>query len=168
MRRLVVALTAALAATVFAGGMLPSLAQVPPPPIATEFLTSRAVFPDDVDMKIKIAGLDGGKAIVKVDDPSRTVVGRFTVQPGAQFPWHSHAGPVIVNVVQGTLVYVPAETCEHISYPAGTAFVDPGHGHVHTAHNPGPGVTIFVATFFEAPETGPLLIPAEAPAGCVI
>jgi hypothetical protein len=48
-------------------------------------------------------------------------------------------------------------------YPAGTAFVDPGHGHVHSAFNQ---ETEFVATFFEAPEQGPLLIPAEAPEDC--
>jgi hypothetical protein len=30
-------------------------------------------------------------------------------------------------------------------YPAGTAFVDPGHGHVHAARNATGGVTVFVA-----------------------
>jgi quercetin dioxygenase-like cupin family protein len=85
------------------------------------------------------------------------------VQPDVEFPWHSHPGPVIVNVTKGELVYVPAEDCSRRSYPAGTAFVDPGHGHVHSAFNQ---ETEFVATFFEAPEQGPLLIPAEAPEDC--
>jgi quercetin dioxygenase-like cupin family protein len=105
---------------------------------------------------------------VNAADPSRTVVGRFTVQPGAQFPWHTHRGPVIVNVVEGELVYVAADDCVDRAYPAGTAFVDPGHGHVHTAFNATDDVTVFVATFFEAPEAGPLLIPAETPADCQI
>jgi quercetin dioxygenase-like cupin family protein len=148
--------------------MLPLAAQEEPPPIASEFLTGRAVFPDNVDMLIKLKG-HGRTDVVKVADPSRTVVGRFTVQPGAQFPWHTHAGPVVVNIVQGSLVYVPAEDCAHHEYPAGTAFVDPGHGHVHSAFNPsGTDVTVFVATFFEAPAEGPLLIPAAAPADCVL
>ncbi|HSL64940.1 MAG TPA: hypothetical protein VK874_09810, partial [Gaiellaceae bacterium] len=61
--------------------------QEPPPPIAAEPLTSRAVFPDDVDLKLKLK-LDGkDTAVVNVDEPSRTVVVRYTVQPGAQFPW---------------------------------------------------------------------------------
>ena len=30
--------------------------------------------------------------VVNVDDPSRTVVVKYTVQPGAQFPWHSTTG----------------------------------------------------------------------------
>jgi quercetin dioxygenase-like cupin family protein len=160
-------LTAALIAILVVGAnILPSAAQEPPPPIATEFLTGRAVFTDDVDLQVKVK-LDGeATRVVNTKDPSRTVTARFTVQPGAQFPWHSHRGPVVVNVVEGELVYVDADDCVERAYPAGTAFVDLGHGHVHTAFNPTDDVTVFVATFFEAPAEGPLLIPAEAPADC--
>jgi len=162
-------LTTALIAVVVVIGVnvLPSAAQEPPPPpIASEILTGRAVFTDDVDLKLKIK-LDGKQTtVVNAEDPSRTLVARFTVQPGAQFPWHSHAGPVIVNVTKGELVYVGAEDCVERSYPAGTAFVDPGHGHVHTAFNPTDGETVLVASFYEAPEQGPLLIPADAPSDC--
>ena len=142
--------------------VLPSSAQTPP--IATEFLTGRAVFTDNVDTKFKIK-MDGMKTIVVKDkDPSRTLVARFTVQPGAQFPWHTHPGPVVVNVVQGELTYLPSHDCVERKYAAGTAFVDPGHGHTHTARNATTGVTVFVATFFAAPAEGPLVIPA--PPGC--
>lgn len=163
------ALGAALIAVLLIGAnVLPSAAQEPPPPIATEFLTGRAVFTDNVDLQVKIK-LDGkATKVVNVKDPSRTVVARFTVQPGAQFPWHTHRGPVIVNVTEGELVYVGAEDCVEREYPGGTAFVDPGHGHVHTAFNDTDDVTVLVATFFEAPAEGPLLIPAEAPAECPI
>jgi quercetin dioxygenase-like cupin family protein len=164
-----VALAAALIAVLLIGvNVLPSAAQEPPPPIATEFLTDRAVFTDNVDLKIKTKLDDEATRVVNTKDPSRTVVARFTVQPGAQFPWHTHRGPVVVNVVQGELVYVGAEDCVQRPYPAGTAFVDPGHGHVHSAFNPTDEETVFVATFFEAPAEGPLLIPAETPAGCTI
>ena len=157
-----------IAVLLISTNVLPSAAQEPLPPIATDFLTARAVFTDDVDLKIKNK-LDGkATQVVNAKDPSRTVVARFTVQPGAQFPWHTHPGPVIVNVVEGELVYVGAEDCVEREYPAGTAFVDPGHGHVHSAFNPTDDETVFVATFFEAPEAGPLLIPAETPTGCSI
>jgi quercetin dioxygenase-like cupin family protein len=165
-----VALTTALVAVVLIGAnVLPSAAQEPaPPPIASELLTGRAVFTDDVGLKLKVK-VDGKQTtVVNAADPSRTVVGRFTIQPGAQFPWHTHAGPVIVNVTQGELVYVGAEDCVERSYPAGTAFVDSGHGHIHTAFNPTDGETVIVATFFEAPAQGPLLIAADAPADCAI
>src|SRR5215204_2751676 len=163
-------LAAALVAVVVIGAnVLPSAAQQPPPPpIATEVLTPRSVFTDNVDLKLKNK-LDGrATEVVNVKDPSRTVVARITLQPGAQFPWHTHPGPVIVNVAEGELVYVGAEDCVEREYPAGTAFIDAGHGHVHTAFNPTDDVTVLVATFFEAPAQGPLLIPAPAPAGCDI
>ncbi|HUG31672.1 MAG TPA: cupin domain-containing protein [Acidimicrobiia bacterium] len=139
----VVALTMALG--VLAG--LPSLAQESPPPIAAELLTGRASFTDDVDLKIKTK-LDGAATnVINSKDPSRTVVARLTVQPGAQFPWHTHPGPVIVNVVQGELVYVNANDCVDRPYSAGTAFIDPGQGNVHTAFNPSEtDVTVLVAT----------------------
>ncbi len=70
--------------------------------------------------------------VVKDKNPSRTVVARFTVQPGVQFPWHSHRGPVVVNVVSGELTYLPAHDCVARKYPTG-AFVVRGHGHAHTA-----------------------------------
>ncbi len=161
-----VALAATVLGAVVVVGVfaLSSTAQEPPPPpIATEVLTARAAFPDDIDLKIKIKS-GGATNVVNVDDPSRTVVARFTVQPGAQFPWHSHAGPVFVNIVEGELVYIEAEGCAEHTYPAGTAFVDPGN-HVHSAFNPGDEPAVLVATFFGAPAEGPLSIPAD-PADC--
>ena len=155
-----------LAAAIAGGGyVLPAAAQAPPPPIAAEPLTPRSVVIDDIGLKFKIK-LDGKATdVVNVPDPSTTVVVRYTVQPGAQFPWHSHAGPVVVNLVSGALTYVGAEDCVPRTYAAGQAFVDPGQGHVHTAFNPTNAPTVFVATFFDAPAEGPLLIPA-APGGC--
>jgi quercetin dioxygenase-like cupin family protein len=169
--RTVAAGTAVIAFLVIgAKNVLPSTAQEPPPPppIAAEFLTGRAAFTDDLAIKFRIRLAGGATTVVKSDDPSRTVVARYTVQPGAQFPWHTHSGPVIVNVVSGELVYVGAEDCVRHAYGAGTAFVDAGHGHVHTAYNPTQAPTVLVATFFEAPAEGPLLIPAQAPEGCSI
>ena len=75
---------------------------------------------------------------------------------------------MIVNVVEGELTFVDSEGCVEREYPAGTAFVDLGHGHVHNAFNPTAGPTVLVATFFEAPASGPLVIPADAPADCEV
>jgi quercetin dioxygenase-like cupin family protein len=156
---LAIALIAAVLVTV-----VPSFAQDAPLPIEAKVLTPRSVFPDDVSMTVTV-----GEDTVQVDDASRTVTIKFIVQPGAQFPWHTHPGPVFVNVKRGSLTLVD-DTCEHVTYATGTAFVDLGHGHVHTAYNPSDSKeTVLVATFFEAPaEPGPLLIPATAPAGCEI
>lgn len=152
-------LTLAVAAAI---GAVPSAAQDEPPPPSPEPLSGRAVFTDDIDLKLKLKEEGGATTVVNVEDPSRTAVVRFTLQPGSRFPWHSHAGPVIVNVVSGALVYVEADGCSAKTYSAGEAFVDPGQGHVHMAYNPGPGSTVILGTFFEAPAAGSLLVPAAA------
>jgi quercetin dioxygenase-like cupin family protein len=154
--------------TLAAGGIVPSSAQVPPP-IVLEPLSPRSSFTDPITAQFKVK-LDGRRThVIKSRDLSRSVVARITVQPGAMFPWHTHAGPVVVNVAQGELVYVSADDCVERPYPAGTAFVDPGRGHVHTAFNRGADVLVFYATFFEVPAEGPLTITQgiQAPAGCV-
>ncbi len=152
-----IAVATAVALGLVAVGLAPSRAQVPLP-ILLEPLTSRSTFTDDVRGQFRIKLEGHGTHVVNMHDPSRTLVARITVQPGAQFPWHTHSGPVVVTIAQGELVYVPASDCIERPYPAGTAFVDPGHGHVHTAFNRTGGVTVFYATFFEVPAAGPLTI----------
>ena len=162
--KLILAAVLSTLAAVAVLNVVPAAAVDPPPPIAAEPLTPRSVFPDMIDMKIKLKTHHGGTTVVQVDDPSRTVDVRYTVQPGARFPWHSHYGPVIVNIMSGSLTYIASGTCDETTYSPGQAFVDAGHGHVHSAYNPGTEPTVFIATFFEAPETGALLIPADP--GC--
>jgi len=143
--------------------VMPSAAQVP---IAIEPLTPRSVFTDDVDLKLKVKEGHQHRTVVSNDkDPSRTFTARITLQPGAKFPWHSHPGPVIVNVAAGELTYQGTESCTELVYPAGTAFVDAGFGHVHTAWNSSDAATVLVATFFSAPAEGDLLIPDEPHCG---
>jgi len=157
----------AVVAAVIAGAayVLPAAAQAPPAPITAEPLTPRSVFVDDITAKFTIK-LDGkATRVVDMKNPSSTVVVRYTVQPGVQFPWHSHAGPVVVNIVSGALTYVGADDCVQRTYAAGQVFVDPGQGHAHTAFNPVNAPTVFVATFFGAPAEGSLLI-AAPPGGC--
>jgi quercetin dioxygenase-like cupin family protein len=160
---------AALIAVLLIGATaLPSAAQQAPPPIGVEFLTGRAVFTDNVDLKVKTK-LDGkATEVANLKDPSRTLTARLTVQPDAAFGWHTHPGPVVVNVVEGELTYVGADDCVEREYPAGTAFVDVGGDHVHNAFNATDGPTVLVATFFRAPPAGPVTIPAAAPADCQI
>jgi quercetin dioxygenase-like cupin family protein len=169
------AAAALIAVLLISLSVMPSAAQQPPPPIGIEFLTGRAVFTDNVDLKLKNK-LDGKRtAVANVKDPSRTVTARITVQPGAAFGWHTHPGPVVVNVVEGELTFVAADDCAEREYPEGTAFIDVGGDHVHNAFNATGGPTVLVATFFRAPPVPPgqgpgfgLVIGAQAPADCVV
>jgi len=109
-------------------------------------------------VKFRIKAPHHGTQVVSLDSPSEVAVARITVQPGVAFPLHTHPGPVVVTVVEGELTYVEAGTCEERIYPAGTAFVDTGRD-VHSAFGSSSGVTTLVATFFGAPEKGPLTVP---------
>ena len=149
-------------------GALRATTEPTPEPIAVELLTPRSTFTDGVAVDIEVT-LDGQVAHqLDIDDPTHTVVAKITAQPGARFPWHTHAGPVIVNIAQGELVYIQASDCIERHYAASTVFVDPGRGNVHTAYNASDGETIFFATFFEAPADGPLTITEgiETPTDC--
>jgi quercetin dioxygenase-like cupin family protein len=154
-----------LAIGLLAAAVMPSMAQ---DPIVAQPLTARAVFTDDVAVQFRVKVHGGRTEVINLKDGSLTQTVMFTVQPGAMFPWHTHPGSVVVNVASGELVYVPSETCEERHYAAGEAFFDPGHGHVHTAFNPGSVPTVLVATFFGLPATGPLSNPVDPPANCVV
>lgn len=175
MRHRNVLLVAAASASLVAGGV--ALGTIPaaaspddePPPILVEPLAPRSVVPDDVDVRFKIR-LDGGPTqVVSTDDPSRIVVAKITVQPGAQFPWHYHTGPTMVTVAEGDFILTNAADCVDRPYAAGTTFVEPT-GKVHTARNPGESETILYVTYFDAPASGPLSVTdgVVPPADCDI
>jgi quercetin dioxygenase-like cupin family protein len=146
---------------------MPSSAQEAPPPIQVELLSGRAAFTDDVDMTLSYRLPDEERHTLEMADPSRILTARITIQPGAEFPWHTHPGPVIVNVIHGKLTYVLASDCIKRPYREGSAFVDPGTS-VHTALNGHYAETILIATFFDVPATGPLTITegVQAPQDC--
>ena len=142
----------------------PPSTEPPTPPIAVEEFTRldadtavRGSFTDTIAATIDITHEGMAPVTVDIDDASHVAVTRMTFQPGAQAPWHTHNGPVIVSVVQGELLYVMSDCSQH-SYPAGSAFVDPGHGTVHSGYNPTDALTVVVNTFLEAPADGPLSI----------
>ena len=151
--------TVVVATGAFLAPAPPTTAQTPP--IVVQQLGDRSVFTDGVEVKLKIEDHEGGTTVVSTKDASRTAVARITVQPGARFPWHTHAGPVLVNIDQGALTYVHGD-CDERTYREGEAFADLGHGYVHSAYNPGPAEAVLYATFLEAPQEGPLSIPATA------
>lgn len=145
-----------------------STAATDPMPIASEPLTQRHVFTDEVSVQVRVKPEGRSREVINIQDASRLAVVRFTVQPGVRFPWHSHPGLVMVAVTQGDLVFVYGDDCIERRYPMGTAFVDPGFGNVHYAYNPTGGELVIVATFLGVPAAPAALTnpvsPAEAAA----
>lgn len=106
-----------------------------PKPIAAEPLTQRHAFDGDVSVSItqKLEGLP--EQAISFNDASHLTVVRFTIQPRAVFPWHTHPGAVLITVTEGEFEFIFAEDCVNRKYGPGDALVDPGNT-VHTALNP--------------------------------
>lgn len=71
------------------------------------------------------------------------------VAAGGTFGWHSHPGPSVIVVKQGTITFYRADdpTCTGTSYSAGQALVDPGND-VHVGRNEGSTEVIVLVTRF--------------------
>lgn len=95
-------------------------------------------------------------------------VQHLQVDANGALPWHSHPGPVVVTVVEGSLIYEDARRgeCRQRTYPAGAGFVDPGFGHVHRAIA-GPEGADFYATYLLPRRAESHVTLAEPPSACV-
>jgi quercetin dioxygenase-like cupin family protein len=131
-------------------------------------ILARGDFVNDVDVKVKFER-DGNTVVSNAPGAGEVVVQEITIAPGGTTGWHSHPGPVVVVVKQGTLTYVRAAGGECIltPYSAGTAFVDPGQGHAHTAFNLGADNLVLMATYFDVPVGGsPRIDVPVVPSAC--
>jgi len=63
-------------------------------------------------------------------------VTQHTFQPGGQTGWHSHPGPSLITVVEGTLT-VYHDDCTSETFTAGQSFTDLGCGDIHNVRNEG-------------------------------
>jgi quercetin dioxygenase-like cupin family protein len=89
-----------------------------------------------------------GEVLAKATLPSSTQlhtppdaevqVFKLTIHPGGTGGWHSHSGPVIVSVTQGTATFYEAHgsSCTRRTIPRGQATVEQP-GVIHTTRNEG-------------------------------
>ena len=131
-------------------------------------ILARGDFSDQVSVKIKLSTAHG-TVVSDAPDAGEVVFQEITIAPNGTTGWHSHPGPVVVVVKAGALTYVREDqgVCLETVYPAGTAFVDPGQGHVHTAFNRGTENLVLYATYFDVPAgTSPRTDVPVAPSIC--
>jgi quercetin dioxygenase-like cupin family protein len=74
---------------------------------------------------------------MKVKGDSDLYVVQNTWQPGGRTGWHTHPGPSLITVIEGTLtVYDAADsTCTPKTYTVGQSFTDIGCGDIHNIVN---------------------------------
>jgi quercetin dioxygenase-like cupin family protein len=103
-------------------------------------------------------GLAGVNILVKTDPwmaqlrtkgDSTIQVVENRVAAGGTFGWHSHPGPSVIVVKQGTITFYRGNdpTCTGAAYSAGQALVDPGNV-VHVGRNEGSTEVIVLVTRF--------------------
>jgi quercetin dioxygenase-like cupin family protein len=80
----------------------------------------------------------------RVRGDSDLYVTKHTFDPGGQTGWHSHPGPSLITVIQGTLT-VYHDDCTFETFTAGQSFTDLGCGDIHNAVNEGATEAIDVA-----------------------
>jgi quercetin dioxygenase-like cupin family protein len=144
----------------------PVHSQATPPSGVTASPLVRGTFTDDVSAKFTVS--HNGRTIVSnAKDASQVVFQNLSFAPGGHTGWHSHPGPVVVTVKSGTLTYYEGSgPCVGREYPAGSAFLDPGKGHVHIARNEGPETVETSVVYFGVPEGESPRIDAPAPGNC--
>jgi quercetin dioxygenase-like cupin family protein len=145
--------TLALAAATVALATAPS--GETPTPIARGVLTA----PANVNVKVT-----GGRVGVKTQGALDALMLNITLAPGGTGGWHSHAGPLITVVKQGTLTMFDAK-CKRQDIPAGQAMISPGSSPTKD-ENKGTTSVVFDVTFLIPHGVKSPRIDQPAPAGC--
>lgn len=131
-------------------------------------LLGRATFSQDGNFKVKRITGDW-HVEVKAHPELDLAVQQIVFQPGGQSGWHSHPGPVFIQVVSGTMTFYEGDdpSCTPIVRSAGQGFVgilDPGE-HAHIARNETTSTATVIATYL-APPGAMLRIDQPSPGNC--
>jgi hypothetical protein len=154
--------TLAVAGVLTVGGASAALAshvtQVDPATVPTGFLAAHNEV-DGIRVSSIARAVRRGKADVFIQH-ARLAAGEAT-------PWHTHPGPVFVEVVRGSLTYEDARggKCRRLTYGAGEGFFDRGFGHIHRAVAGSQGAD-FYPVYVLPPGSQTHLIPGTAPEEC--
>ena len=130
-------------------------------------LLGRATFSDPKDQNFNVKRItDDWHMEIKAKPAFDIAVQSIVFQPGGQSGWHSHPGPVFIQVVSGTMTFYESDdpTCTPIVRSAGQGYLDLGE-HAHIARNQGSAPAQNVVTYF-APPGAALKIDQPRPGNC--
>ncbi len=107
----------------------------------------------------------GLKLELKTNMDTDFTISSVSVNPGGNVGWHSHTGPVFINIRRGTLTLLEFKdgVCERRDVAAGATILEQGTG-VHNAYNL-TGTTVEYATAAWAPRGVPQRVDMPDP-GC--
>ncbi len=115
------------------------------------FFLGRATFGDPSGPPLKVKRITGDWHVeVKAKSALDVAVQRIVFQPGAQSGWHTHPGPVFIQVISGTTTFYESDdpACKPIVRTVGQGYLDLGE-HAHIARNetdePGEDLVVYFA-----------------------
>src|SRR5687767_10846851 len=128
-------------------------------------LLGRSTFAQGANFKVKRITGDW-HVEVKAHPELDLAVQQIVFQPGGHSGWHSHPGPVFIQVVSGTMTFYESDdpNCTPIIRSAGQGFLDVGE-HAHIARNETGSTATNVVTYL-APPGAALRIDQPRPGNC--
>ena len=133
----------------------------------TSTLLGRSTFSDPNDQNFNVKRITGDWHMeIKAKPAFDIAVQSILFRPGSQSGWHTHPGPVFIQVVSGTMTFYQSDdpTCTPIVRTAGQSYLDKGE-HAHIARNETDTPAQNLVTYF-APPGAALRIDAPAPGNC--
>ena len=134
---------------------------------SSSVLLGRANFSDPTDPNFKVKRITGDWQMELKAKPSFDLaIQTITFQAGGQSGWHSHPGPVFIQVVSGTMTFYESTdpTCTPVTKTAGQGFLDYGD-HAHLARNETASVAQTLVAYF-APAGIALRVDEPNPGNC--
>jgi hypothetical protein len=134
---------------------------------STSTLLGRATFGDPNGEPFKVKRITGDWHVeVKAKSALDIAVQSIVFAPGSYSGWHSHPGPVFIQVVTGTMTFYESDdpTCTPVVRHAGEGYLDTGD-HAHIARNETALPATNLVTYL-APPGAALRIDQPRPGNC--
>jgi quercetin dioxygenase-like cupin family protein len=152
------ALALAIVGATVALGAGVALATPPSGETPTPLARGALVAPANVNTRVI-----GGRVKINTQGAIDAMMLQLTLAPGGTGGWHSHAGPLITIVTQGTLTLIDAQ-CKRHDIQAGQAVIS--NGSTHKDENLGTTPVTFNVTFLIPHTVARPPVDQPAPASC--
>ena len=136
-----------------------ALATPPSGETPTPLARGALIAPANVNLKVS-----GGRVRINTLGALDALMLNITLAPGGNGGWHSHAGPAITIVKQGTVTIIDAK-CKRHDVPAGHAVISPGSSPTEN-ENKGTTPVVVDVTFLIPHGASSPRVDQPAPAGC--